>query len=168
MFKIKVSSNFRATLTNKMRSTVDYNFINDMQTQVVDGEIKRLIAAGVSPVDSLNGQRRFVGYKDPKKYPANKKAKRPVSLNLTGIMLSFYRAVRISGTRLYIGIDTSAPADVKVRAVANNVGTFTEDGKPGIPERRFIPLRGETFRISVLRKIKNLYARRISSLLSSK
>jgi hypothetical protein len=168
MFKVKVSSKFRAVLANKLKGTVDSKFIQDMQTEVVDGEIKRLIAAGVSPVDSYEGGRRFRGYKDPKKYPGKQKAKRPVSLYLSGVMLSFYRAVKVSGTRITLGIPTNAPEDVKVRAVANNVGTVSESGKEAIPARRFIPLKGETFRISVLRKIKNLYARRIKDLLSSK
>lgn len=168
MFKVKVSSNFRSTLTNKLKQTVDSKFIQDMQTEVIDGEIKKMIAAGVSPVDSYEGSRRFRGYKNPKKYPADKKAKRPVSLWLSGVMLSFYKAVRVSGTRLTLGIPTNAPHEVKVRALANNVGTATEDGREAIPPRRFIPLKGETYRISVLRKMKNLYARRIKSLLSSK
>jgi hypothetical protein len=168
MFKVKVSSKFRAVLATKLKGTVDAKFVQDMQTEVVDGEIKRMIAAGVSPVDSYDGGRRFPGYKDPKKYPGKKKAKRPVSLYLSGVMLSFYRAVRISGTRISIGIPTSAPENVKVRAVANNVGTVSESGREAIPARRFIPLKGESYRISVMRKIKNLYARRIKAILSSK
>lgn len=168
MFKVKVSSKFRATIASKLNKVVDAKFVQDMQSEVVDGEIKRMIAAGVSPVDSYEGGRRFRGYKDPKKYPGTKKAKRPVSLYLSGVMLSFYKAVRVSGRRLTLGIPTNAPEEVKVRAVANNVGTVSESGAEAIPPRRFIPLKGETFRISVLRKIKNLYARRIKDLLSSK
>lgn len=168
MFKVKVSSKFRATLASKLKNTVDAKFIEDMQSEVVDGEIKRMIAAGVSPVDSYEGSRRFRGYKNPLKYPGDKKAKRPVSLWLSGVMLSFYKATRVSGLRLTLGIPTNAPEEVKVRAVANNVGTTSESGKEAIPPRRFIPLKGETYRISVLRKIKNLYARRIKTLLSGK
>lgn len=167
MFKVKVSSKFRATLTNRLKKTVDAQFIQDVQRDVVDGEIKRMIAGGTSPVDGYE-DRRFPGYKDPKKYPGDKKAKRPANLNLTGAMLSFYKAVRVSGTRLTLGISTDAPEDVKVRAVANNVGTTNDAGQPAIRARRFVPIKGETFRISVLRKLKNLYARRIRTLLSSK
>lgn len=167
MFKVKVSSKYRAVMTNKLKQVVDAQFVQDMQRDVVDGEIKRLIAAGVSPVDGYEG-RRFAGYKDPKKYPGDKKAKRPANLELTGAMLSFYKAVRVTGRRLTLGIATAAPEDVKVRAVANNLGTTKEDGTSAIRARRFVPIKGETFRISVLRKIKNLYARRIRTLLSGK
>lgn len=168
MFKIKVSSKFRVDVMNKLRNTVDDKFVSDMQKEVIDETIKPMIAAGVSPVDSFEGNRRFEGYKDPKKYPAKKKAKRPANLNLTGIMLSWYKAVKVTGTRISLGIPTNAPQDVKDRAHGNNEGTTTEAGLPAIPPRRFIPLKGENFRISVVRKLKNLYAKRFKDLLSSK
>jgi len=168
MLKFKVKSSFRVDAVAKLKKTVDDKFVQDMQTEVIDRTIKPLIAAGVSPVESVDGGRRFTGYKSPDKYPAKRKAKRPVSLWLTGVMLSFYKAVKVSGSRLQLGIPTNAPNEVKVRAVANNVGTTNSDGLVAIAARRFIPLRGETFRISVVRKIKDLYARRIKSLLSTK
>jgi len=168
MFKIKVKSNFRSTLTNKIKQTVDDNFIQEMQREVVEGEIKKLIAAGVSPVISVEGDRRFKGYKDPESYPAKKKAKRPVNLWLSGVMLAWYKAVRVNGLRLTLGIATNAPSDVKTRAEANNIGTVNKKGEVAIAARRFIPLVGETFRVSVVRKIKLLYAQRIKSLVSKK
>lgn len=167
MFKVKIKSNIRAEALNKLRQTVDAKFEADMNDQVV-GEIKRLINAGVSPVQSVEGGRRFVGYKNPDKYPAQRKAKRPVNLFLSGIMLSWYRAVKISGVRVSFGIPTNAPQEVKIRAEANNVGTTNEDGEVAIAARRFVPLVGETFAISVLRKMKSLYAQRIKALLSKR
>ncbi len=168
MLKFKVRSKFRVDAVSKIKKLVDEKFIEDMQREVIDGTIKPLIAAGVSPVESTDGGRRFAGYKDPDKYPAKRKAKRPVSLWLTGVMLSFYKAVKISGSRLQLGIPTNAPNDVKVRAVANNGGTVNSEGQVAVAARRFIPLRGENYRISVVRKIKDLYARRIKALLSTK
>lgn len=167
MFKVKVKSNIRAQAINKLKQTVDAKFEQDMNTEVV-GEIKRLINGGVSPVQSVEGGRRFVGYKSPEKYPGKKKAKRPVNLFLSGAMLSWYKAVRVNGVRISLGIPTNAPQEIKVRAEANNVGTTTEDGRPAIPPRRFVPLQGETFAVSVLRKMKSLYAQRIKALLSKK
>lgn len=162
MFKIKVKSNIRAVVQNKLRNFVDDQFVKDVQSEVIDGTIKPLIAAGVSPVDTAEG-RRFVGYKDPVTYPGNKKAKRPVNLYLSGIMLSWYKAVKISGSRISLGIPTNAPQDVKDRAEGNNIGT-----ESGIPARRFVPLRGESFRVSVIRKLKNLYAKRLKELISGR
>lgn len=168
MFKVKVSSKFRAQLTQKINKLVTEEFVESIQREVIDGEIKPLISAGVSPVKSFEGGRRFKGYKDPDRYPGKKKAKRPVSLWLTGQMLSFYKAKRISGKTVTLGIDSNAPQEVKDKAVANNVGTTNSKGEIAIVARRFIPLSGETFTVSVVRKIKNLYARRIKDLLSSK
>lgn len=168
MLKFKVKSSFRVDAVAKIKKLVTEEFVQDIQTEVIDRTIKPLIAAGVSPVESVEGGRRFIGYKTPDKYPAKKKAKRPVSLWLTGVMLSFYKAVKISGSRLQLGIPTNAPNDVKVRAVANNAGTVNSAGQVAIAARRFIPLRGESFRVSVVRKIKDLYARRIRDLLSKR
>lgn len=168
MFKVKIKSNIRAEVINRLKKTVDEKFLADMQNQVVDGEIKRLINGGVSPVQSVEGDRRFKKYKDQDKYPGKKKAKRPVNLFLSGVMLSWYRVIKISGVRLSFGIPKSAPKDVKDRAEANNVGTVDSLGQVAIAARRFIPLNGETFNISVMRKLKNLYALRIKALISKK
>ena len=168
MFKVVVKSNIKAAVVNKLRKTVDSRFEANTQSEVVDGEMKRLIAAGTSPVQSVEGGRRFKGYKNPDKYPADKKAKRPVSLFLSGAMLSWLKAVKISGTRISIGIPSYAPEEIKIRAEANNVGTVDSKGQVAIAARRFIPLRGETFAVSVMRKLKTLYAKRIKELLSSK
>lgn len=43
-----------------------------------------LISKGISPI---NGEARFTGYKNPKKYPASKKRPRPVNLKLSGKFL---------------------------------------------------------------------------------
>lgn len=167
MFKVKIKSNISAEVVNRLRKTVDEKFVQDMNSEVV-GEVKRMIRAGVSPVQSVEGGRRFKGYKNPDKYPAKKKAKRPVNLELSGIMLMWYKVKKISGVRLSFGIPKDAPSDVKDRAEANNVGTVTEGGEVAIAARRFIPLAGETYAVSVLRKMKKLYAERIKTLLSNK
>lgn len=140
-----------------------------IQKEVINETIKPLIASGTSPVEGYaSGKRRFDKYKDPKKYPAKKKPKTPTNLHLTGIMLAFYKAYRVSGNILRMGIPSAAPETVKDRADGNNVGTKTKSGAVGIPARRFIPLVGETYRVSVLRKIKKVYAERIARLLSTK
>jgi hypothetical protein len=138
-----------------------------MNSQVVT-EIKKLINVGVSPVQSVEGGRRFKKYKDEDKYPAKKKAKRPVNLFLSGEMLREYVAEKVNGIRLTIGISKKASKEVKDRAEANNVGTVNSKGEIAIAPRRFVPLVGETYAVSVIRKLKNLYAQRIKELLSKK
>ena len=160
-FKVKVprTIDVKTLLKNNL---VDDSLVNAVQKEVIDQTIKPLIASGTSPVDSYEGSRRFRKYKDPKSYPAKKKSKTPVNLNLTGVMLSFYKAYAIGKNILRLGIPSYAPQDVKDRAEGNNVGT------ENIPARRFIPLKGEVFKISVLRRLKDIYAKRIARILSSK
>lgn len=181
----------------KLRRIHTAEFVSQINTDVVDGQIKRLIQAGTSPVD---GYGRFVQYKDRESYPADVKSSTPVNLTLSGQMLSYYKAfVRSVGGSLFIGILSEAPTDVKDRARGNNLGTaglknigltkakrnklknkslqtsigrkvqnlnqYVKD-KSGIPQRRFIPQDGEKFTISVMTKLKNLYAKRIKALLS--
>ena len=163
MFKIKIRFPRRVDI----QATLQKNLVTDafadrIQQEVIDDTIKPLIASGVSPVDGGVIKRRFDKYKDPKSYPAKRKPKTPTNLFLTGVMLSYYKAKRIGANILRIGIQSDAPEDVKIRAEANNVGT------KDIPARRFIPLKDETYRISVLRKIKKLYAEQIARILSTK
>lgn len=151
-----------------MNQLVDEKFVKAIQSEVIDEGIKPMIASGQSPVESYEGNRRFAGYKDPKAYPGDRKSKRPVSLFLTGEMLSWYKSWAVSGRRISLGIPTNAPHNVKVKAEANNVGTVDSYGQIAIAARRFIPIKGETYRVTIMRKLKNLYARRIKELLSSK
>lgn len=167
MFKVKIKSNISADVKAKLQKTVDEKFIADVNNEVV-GEIKRMINAGVSPVQSVEGGRRFKKYKDEKKYPAKQKAKRPVNLFLSGEMLRNYVAERVNGIRLSLGISKKADKAVKDRAEANNVGTVNEKGEVAIAARRFVPLEGESYAVSVMRKLKNVYARRIKELISYK
>jgi len=163
MFKLKVkiprTVDIKTLLANNL---VDDELVNAVQNDVIEQTIKPLIASGTSPVDSYEGSRRFRKYKDPKSYPDKLKSKTPVNLYLSGVMLSYYKAYAIGKNILRLGIPSYAPEDVKVRAEANNVGTES------IAARRFIPLQGETFKISVLRRLKDIYARKIASILSTK
>lgn len=168
MFKFKVKVPLAVDIIAQLRiGLVDSVFVKKIQDEVIDQTIKPLIASGVSPVEGYE-KRRFPKYKDPKTYPAKKKSRSPVSLYLTGVMLSWYKAYKISGNIIRLGIPSSAPQDVKDRALGNNLGTTTKSGAEGIPARRFIPQAGETFRISVLRRLKKVYAERIARLISTK
>lgn len=168
MFNIKIRVPRAADIVSKVRDNlVDEAFAKKIQEEVIDQTIKPLIASGTSPVDGYES-RRFKKYKDPKTYPAKKKSRTPTNLYLSGVMLSWYKAYKLTANILRIGIPSEAPQDVKDRAVGNNVGTVKADGTEAVPARRFIPQVGETYRISVLRKIKKVYADRIAALLSTK
>lgn len=163
MFKLKIKVPRTVDIQTLLRNNlVDDALVSRVQAEVIEQTIKPLIASGTSPVESYEGSRRFRKYKDTDSYPANRKPKSPVNLFLTGTMLTYYKAYAIGKNILRMGIPSYAPEDVKTRAEANNVGTET------IAARRFIPVQGETFKISVMRRLKNIYAEKIARLLSSK
>ena len=163
MLKIKVKLPLTADIMRRLKDNlVDQELVDQVRTEVIEQTILPLIASGTSPVDTQSGSRRFTKYKDHTVYPADRKSKTPVNLNLTGVMLSWYKAYAIGKNILRMGIPSYAPQDVKDRAEGNNVGT------ENVPARRFIPLKGETFKISVMRRLKNIYARKIARILSTK
>lgn len=174
-------------------------FLQKIQSEVVEGQIKRLIRSGQSPIEGFG---RFVQYKDKDSYPAGEKPATPANLTLTGGMLRLYTATKKSALSILVGISDSASEKVKARAQGNNEGTLGLAGKKlnkaarnrireqnlplavaargkkkrslqdvarsnsGIPARRFVPLKGENFTVSVIRALKNLYAKQVKSLLS--
>lgn len=166
----------------RMKDLHSEEFIQAAQTEVIDGQIKRLIRSGQSPVEGFG---RFVQYKDKDKYPKGQKPATPPNLFLSGNLLRFYVASRKSAVSLVFGISKDASEAVKIRAKANNEGTLALAGKKftkkqaskekskeskstsGVPARRFIPINGESFTVSVIRSLKNLYAKRIKNLLSN-
>lgn len=150
--KSQISVNLRA----RLQKTVSPAFVKTVNTEIVE-EIKRKISIGSSPVSG-----RFVAYTNPKRYPGKKKPAKPVNLYLSGVMLSWLKAFKQSTMTLGIGIPSSAPKEVKARALANNVGTKT------IPARRFIPIKGETFALGILRKLNQIYTRRFKEVLNSR
>lgn len=119
--------------------------------EVVDQDIKGSISKGVSPVIK---KRLFQKYKNPKKYPAHLKPSNKPNLYLTGEMLSFYKAKPVENEQaITVGIHSSdASEKVMIKAKANNEGTDT------IPERRFVPIKGETYNQTIMLKIRNKLA----------
>jgi hypothetical protein len=164
IFRVGIKVDAAKALKKLKTEFINEKLIKDIQVEIVDGEIKKNIRSGVSPV---RGFGRFGEYVNPANYPGKGKNRlkpqRPVNLFLTGIMLSWFGVFRKSGNSVEIGINKNAPNDVKVRAKANNLGTEV-NGVGAIPRRRFIPQQGEEWNVSVMRKIKNLFAQRVKEL----
>jgi hypothetical protein len=72
-------------------------------------------------------------------------------------MMGYYDAHQIDSKVIGIGFKNPSE-ELKGKIIGNNEGT------KDIPTRRFIPLAGETFTVSVMRKLKDVYARRIMAL----
>lgn len=119
--------------------------------ELVVREMKTMILSGVSPV---RGNKRFAPYKDRTKYPGDLKPARPVNLKLTGEMLDAL-TFRPYKETVHIGIFTSDQG-VKDRAEAHNQGT------EHMAKRQFIPQEGEEFAVTIMRKIKAHFEKKLS------
>ncbi len=158
MIKTKITIPEKARLLAKIKSQlINREVVEELNKEAVE-EVKRFMASGVSPVKN---KRRFPAYKDKDKYPAKKKPSRPVNLFLSGTLYDSLIAAKSSAMSFYIGISSLAREDVKVYAKANNLG------ENNIPARRFVPIKGEQFNISIMRKIKDIIARRLAELIKS-
>ena len=155
MIKAKITIQKDKLIAKVKSQLVNKGVIDDLNKEVVT-EIKRFMAAGTSPV---KGKRRFVAYKDKDKYPGDKKAARPVNLYLKGDLYSQIVAAKRSMLSFYLGISDLASEKIKTYAKANNLG------ENNIPERRFVPIKGEEYNISIMRKIKDIIARRIAEII---
>lgn len=166
-FSVQIKFDSPKAILKLRRNFVDDALVAQVQKEVVDAEIKRAMLRGVSPV---RGFGRFGEYLNPDRYPGKgkkrKKPRRPVNLFLTGEMQSWLQAVKKSGTQITVGIAKVAPKFVKIKAQANNLGTVTKDGTGAVPRRRFIPQKGEQWNVTIIRKIKNLFAKRVQAVLN--
>ena len=152
MAKIKVTARF--AILELIDRFIDNATANDIGRTVVT-EAKRMIAEGQSPV---RGYGRFERYKDRTKYPGKLKDARPVNLYLSGDMLKAF-GHRISGK------DAIEVGMVKGSELQNDkaTGHHTGDGYP--VQRRFIPGEGEEFAVSIMRAIRDIYGKRLASLI---
>jgi len=143
----------RLNLLIQMRKIIADKANKAEVAEQIISDMKESIAAGVSPV---RGERRFVAYKDPKKYPGDQKNKRPVNLYLSGDMLAALKAYPAAGAGVNIGIKGTQG----VKAKAHN------DGTKDIPRRHFMPSdAGDAFTVTITRRVRDLYARFLSDIL---
>ena len=109
---------------------------------MLDEEVKRLILRGISPVA---GEKRFIGYKNPEKYPGKRKPKRPVNLKLTGDLLDGITAEFERGKIVY-GVNDK-------NQVKKAIGLL--DGANGMAgPRKFIAGQGDKYKPQILNKLK--------------
>lgn len=106
----------------------------------VVAEIKRTVAKGISPISG----KRFPAYKNPARYPGDRKPKRPVNLYLTGQMLGAL-AFRIKNGAI----------DIYLRgAKANAKEQGHRDGANGQPKRPIIPQGDETLTRGIQARVR--------------
>ena len=121
-------------------------------------EMKKMITVGLSPI---RGNKRFPRYKNPAKYPKNKKPRTPVNLTLTG---DFLRALtydtRPSTSGYATEIYYAGREDVKEQG--------HREGANGQPERPTVPMGKEEFAVRIERVYARIYRDRIREILKRK
>lgn len=152
MAKVTVKAKF--DILSLLDRFVDARTTNEMGRAVVD-EAKALIATGQSPVQ---GYGRFEAYKDRTKYPGKLKDARPVNLFLSGDMLDAYDYRAGKRDSIDVGVIKGSPA-VRERAQAHN------DGEGHLPQRRIVPGQGEKWAVSIMRRISDVWSRRLGELI---
>jgi len=154
----KVFMKFSQDVYNVGARMLDKTVEQRIQREVIDQQIKPIIASGSSPV---KGASRFPAYKDKDSYPGKRKPSRPVNLKLTGDMLSYYRSwTEDKPTSMFIGFQRSVMPELEVtKVIAHNEGTAT------VPKRKFVPgSQGDEFRPQVMIALRRIYRERMQSL----
>lgn len=170
-----ISVEWKFDLNSVLRNNFSNNEWAKQSQYVVDQMILTKIDRGISPV---NGVRTYQKYKNPERYPGDKKQNNKPNLTLTGSMLSHYEA-RAGDEQMSIrvGIPKSAPKEELIKAKANNEGTQSaltgalaknskdkklikkvKQASKGIPARPFIPLKTESFTRDITLAIRKYFA----------
>ena len=164
MSKKRLTYTFKPNGLNDIKKYIDQGHMKDEFQRVIETEIKPSIAKGISPV---KGQRNFAKYKDPKKYPGDRKQSNKPNLKLSGDMLKEYVARSSKQGEVTIGIPSDAPDDIKIRANANQKGTMTKGGEVAIAARPFMIKDGEEFNSKISIAIRKAFVSVITKALKS-
>lgn len=164
------SKNIDVTWNYDFQKKLRDNFSNEEWAKAVDGGVIISILTGmnrgVSPVDKF---KNFAKYKNPEKYPGRLKPSNKPNLNNEGVLYGAYKCK--PGNELMsitLGVHENESKEIKIIAKANNEGTVTKDGKQGIPARRFIPLKGESYKNAIVLEIRKLFASILSKAINKK
>lgn len=160
------SKNVNITFLNRFSNLFQSSSARELQNElntIIQTQILPTIDKGLSPV---KGQRAFKKYKDPKKYPGDLKPSNKPNLNLTGKMLSDYKAyaqTRNNKLEASMGVHTNATfrsqklAKFRSQMLAkvHNTGS-----NKYVPERPFIPRqsKAEDFNAKITASIRRAFA----------
>lgn len=154
----RVTVNLKGKLGILSRSGVDRRTQKDMAEAAIDG-IKRQTSVGNSPVQGYGRFEAYSTQRGPvpdilkKRYPFNAKAAgkkvRPVNLRLTGELMDKL-SMRFEKNKILVGY-FNPPRELKEKIDS------AQNGEPekNVPQRKFLPGKGERFTESIMRRIKN-------------
>lgn len=152
MAKVKVTTRFQ--ILELLNRFIDGPTANAIGRTVVE-EAKEMISQGQSPV---RGHGRFERYKDRNKYPGDLKPHRPVNLKLTGEMLAGLTFKRKDANTIEVGY-------LRASQKRKEIAGYHMSGTDNMAMRRTIPQEGEEWAVSIMRALRDLYGKRLETLI---
>lgn len=137
------------------QNVIDRQTARDVGVGVTD-KMKSLIEKGISPI---KGNGRFPGYKNPDKYPGDRKPKRPVNLWLSGDFISSLDAKEFPAKHGYV-------TEIFYKGDQDKKESGHREGVNGQPKRPTIPQGDEQFVVAIQRIITTIFKERIAFLLN--
>lgn len=130
--------------------------------EAVTKEVRDQISKGISPI---KGNGRFPRYKNPKRYPGDKKPRTPVNLNLSGAFMDsltykVYDARTGKGTEIFYNGEDSNGVSNQDKEQGHRDGANGQPKRPTLPSKS----RGETFSARLIRIVRDIYNEAISSI----
>ena len=163
-------------LKDAVKKNFDTKRFAQLAQRTITDKVIQSMSRGISPVQ---GQRNFEKYRNPKKYPGDLKASNKPNLRLSGKLWSAYKSKVAGLMSISLGIHSDVPEDVKVYATANNEGTMNSKQssardkfskargtkknrkkilnkilKGSIPARRFVPIKGESYKTDIVLELR--------------
>lgn len=123
-------------------------------------EMKDLISRGKSPIAGPGIDSNFPKYKNPKRYPGNKKPHSPVNLELTGKMLKDLKGRAVEAGSGYAAEVYYSDAKQKIKEKGHREGANDQPKRPTIP----IANLGETFAKSISRVYLKIFSEAVSKI----
>jgi hypothetical protein len=141
-------------LLKELKKPIDKATAEAVGDAIVSGMLEKM-ARGQSPI---KGYGPFPAYKDPKKYPGDRKPKRPVNLYLDG---DFWNSLTRKAKRGTTGYDTVIFYQGKEN---DKKEQGHREGANGQPKRPTLPRGNQTFAESIRIAFTKIYRQRLKDL----
>lgn len=140
--KLELAVKKKADLSRLKKSTLD------QVGKTIIAEMLQRIGSGISPITG----KRFPAYKNPKRYPGNRKPKRPVNLFLTGDFLNNLK-FRIKTGKIPVITILFSKKSEQIKELGHR------EGAGGQPKRPIIPRGNESFTDGILVSMRRALSR---------
>jgi hypothetical protein len=122
-------------------------------------EMKNMVEVGLSPI---LGNGRFPAYKNPNKYPGNRKPQRPVNLFLTGDFLNDLKSRNTKTTTGYVPVILFETKESQDKELGHRTGWNGQPKRPIIPDQRRNEQFAKVIEVGIIDRLKQILSNRLS------